>query len=260
MKSTISRVVTPLAFLSLMRDGREFKDAKYLISNKGDRHDALIGPASVASLAYQPPRVRAIHRYRYLLATNHVENNPENVLDVAGGLGYGTHILRDQLGEDLNYVSCEIDQRAVEYARKYYPKTSHHQGDAQNLPFNSDRFDLVTSFETMEHIPNVDEYLAELRRVSSDDATLFISVPFEENLNIESQSKYKTYPHLHSFNSEDIDSLIKKHFPLRSVKYFGQHKPRQIISSVDISGLPPGIRKIDPSTGTNTHTLIFRIC
>ena len=39
------------------------------------------------------------------------------------------------------------------------------QVSGANLPFESDRFDLITSFQVIEHIVDMDPYLSEIRRV-----------------------------------------------------------------------------------------------
>lgn len=50
----------------------------------------------------------------------------------------------------------------------------HYSGD---LPFNSDKFDLVIAYAVIEHIPNdsIDGALIEVRRVAKKDSGLFVS-------------------------------------------------------------------------------------
>lgn len=254
----IKRIATPVAVIKLIRDGRDYEDAKYLIENTDDRHDALIGPTGITGLSYQPAWGRAIHRYRYLLAINEINISPNRALDVAGGLGYGSKILQTRLS-GINCFSCEIDRHAVEYAEKYYSNAHHFQGDAQDLPFINGQFDLITSFETMEHLPKVDNYLKELNRVSTKNATLFISVPFEEDLDINAQKNRKSYPHVHSFDFDRFDSLASSHFPEASFDYYGQYKPKNVIDALDISTLPPGIEKYDEDGDATPRTLIVKI-
>jgi SAM-dependent methyltransferase len=50
-------------------------------------------------------------------------------------------------------------------------------GDATRLPFADDMFDLVLAIEVLEHVPDPDRALRELRRVGT--STLIASVPFE---------------------------------------------------------------------------------
>ena len=253
----IKRIATPVAIIKLIRDGRDYEDAKYIIENTDDRHDALIGPTGITGLAYQPAWGRAIHRYRYLLAINEINTSPNRALDVAGGLGYGSEILHTRLGE-VDYFSCEIDRHAVEYAKKYYSNAYHFQGDAQNLPFKNNQFGLITSFETMEHLSKVESYLKELSRISAENATLFISVPFEEDLDINAQKNRKSYPHVQSFDFNRLDSLVSSHFSEASLDYYGQNRPKNIIDTLDTSTPPPGIQKYDEDNAA-PRTLIVKI-
>jgi SAM-dependent methyltransferase len=50
--------------------------------------------------------------------------------------------------------------------------------DGKTLPFPAGRFDAVVCFEVFEHVFNLDEVLAEIRRVLNADGQLLLSVPF----------------------------------------------------------------------------------
>ncbi|MEX0643720.1 MAG: class I SAM-dependent methyltransferase [Parvularculaceae bacterium] len=50
--------------------------------------------------------------------------------------------------------------------------------DGKTLPFPNDHFDAVVSFETLEHVFNVDEVILEIRRVLKPGGRFFLSVPF----------------------------------------------------------------------------------
>jgi len=51
------------------------------------------------------------------------------------------------------------------------------QGDAQNLPFAANSFDAVVCCETIEHLPQVQDALCELHRVSRAGGKLFLTTP-----------------------------------------------------------------------------------
>jgi len=50
--------------------------------------------------------------------------------------------------------------------------------DGRTLPFQNGAFDAVVTFEVFEHVFNLPEILAEIRRVTRDSGHLLISIPF----------------------------------------------------------------------------------
>jgi SAM-dependent methyltransferase len=50
--------------------------------------------------------------------------------------------------------------------------------DGRALPFETDQFDAVVSFEVFEHVFNLTEVLAEISRVTKESGLLLISIPF----------------------------------------------------------------------------------
>ena len=55
------------------------------------------------------------------------------------------------------------------------------QGDAQNLPFADESFDLIVSCETIEHLPEVNAAVREMHRVTRLGGKLFLTTPNYSN-------------------------------------------------------------------------------
>jgi ubiquinone/menaquinone biosynthesis C-methylase UbiE len=96
------------------------------------------------------------------------------VLDCGCGEGYGSAALARSAAF---VVASDRSEEAVRHAAATYPAANigFVVCDAQRLPFRSGAFQAVTSFEVIEHLPIVSEYLGEVKRVGTGQA--LISTP-----------------------------------------------------------------------------------
>jgi len=80
---------------------------------------------------------------------------PESIVDVGCGHNEFCQMLRQKLPIAAVGVDCSCPSADI-------------QADADNLPFEDESFDLLTSFDMLEHIPpdEIDKVLSEFKRVS----------------------------------------------------------------------------------------------
>lgn len=155
-----------------------------------------------------------IHRYAWVKSV--VANKA--VLDIACGEGYGSAMLAEVA---KSVVGIDISSEAVEFATSKY-KNIHNlsfaSASAHKLPVADASYDVVVSFETIEHLYEQEEMLAEIRRVLRMDGTLIISSPnkriYSDNRNFHNEF------HVKELYYEEFDALLKRHFP--AVDYWGQ--------------------------------------
>jgi O-antigen biosynthesis protein len=114
------------------------------------------------------------HLHRYCVARDICVN--KDVLDVASGEGYGSALLA---GVARHVVGVEIDPVSVSHARAAYAATNLEfiEGDAHALPVDDASFDVVVSFETLEHLRDQEQFLREVRRVLRPEGVLLVSTP-----------------------------------------------------------------------------------
>jgi len=114
------------------------------------------------------------HLHRYAVALELVEG--KTVLDLACGEGYGSALLA---GKALSVTGIDIDAATIRAAgQKYHRpnlKFTAAPADATELPSAS--FDLITSFETIEHVENPQAVLTEMKRLLRPCGLLIISTP-----------------------------------------------------------------------------------
>lgn len=231
-------------------EGRRLADVRWLIEESRDRNDALIGSENLA-INYPSERARARHYYRYTLVAMKMSDYKKQyrILDVASGTGYGSAVINKK-HSDIDYNSCDISRDACRYGSEYYPSAEYVVGDNSQLPYKDSCFNCIVSFETMEHVPDLNSYLRELKRCSNNRARIFLSVPFDEKIT-DAKEDSRSYPHLHTFDFKKLDSLLSTHFPDKDISYYAQRPPDQVISPSSlqsISQLPDGIEKIESPT------------
>jgi SAM-dependent methyltransferase len=91
----------------------------------------------------------------------------DDVLEVGAGPGLTTDVLRRRVGR---LTAVELDPELAEALRRRLDggNVTVVQGDATELPFESDRFSAATTFSMLHHVPTPelqDRVLAELCRV-----------------------------------------------------------------------------------------------
>jgi GT2 family glycosyltransferase/2-polyprenyl-3-methyl-5-hydroxy-6-metoxy-1,4-benzoquinol methylase len=119
--------------------------------------------------------VYAEHISRYRFAAQFVAG--KRVLDIASGTGYGSELLKQAGATSVIGVDCSKDAVAYSLAEHCGGHPDFVLGDAVRLPLGDRSFDVIVSFETLEHVPEPDEMLAELRRVLKEDGLIVASTP-----------------------------------------------------------------------------------
>jgi SAM-dependent methyltransferase len=138
----------------------------------------------------------------------------KDVLDVASGLGYGTDYLRK---ESARAVGLEIDKQSVQCSRHRYPLSTYEQGSAESMPAKwSEAYDVVVSFETIEHLERPSDFLQEVFRCLRPGGLFICSTP-NKSLNLfEGHNRF----HIKEFYCGEFLKLIGTRFCVREV--FGQ--------------------------------------
>jgi SAM-dependent methyltransferase len=155
------------------------------------------------------------HWHRYLIAREHVKG--KRVLDVASGEGYGTHLLS---GVAESVVGVDLSADAVAHASKKY--TSHNlqyiAASCTQIPQPDHSFDVIVSFETIEHIREQEAFLREINRLLKPDGLFIISSP--NRVEYSEKTGYKNEYHVKELDRAELKALLDQYWPEQ--KWFAQ--------------------------------------
>lgn len=166
-------------------------------------------PGASNTIAYE-------HLHRYALACDYVAGKA--VLDIASGEGYGSALLA-KVAERV--VGVDVSEEAVTHAKVRYgvhKNLEFHVGSCTDIPAATGTFDVVVSFETIEHIDDYEKMLDEIKRVLKPDGILIISSPNKKTFTDDPQ--YKSEYHVHELYLSEFEGLLRSRF--KNISLIGQ--------------------------------------
>ncbi len=98
------------------------------------------------------------------------------VLEAGSGPGFASSMLNKDPRVDFS-IALDIDFEALQQARMRDATLPLVVADLRRLPFKSECIHLVWNSSTIEHLPNPEEALQEMRRVAKNSGAIFVGVP-----------------------------------------------------------------------------------
>ena len=104
------------------------------------------------------------------------ENNLKTILDVGCGTGRLVHFLNKN---SYQAYGCDTAKEAISLAKKINQDSKIKWGQASQLPYKNDSFDLITSISVIEHLTKtqVQKFLSEATRVLKSGGFNFFCYP-----------------------------------------------------------------------------------
>ncbi|MBI3519557.1 MAG: class I SAM-dependent methyltransferase [Bacteroidetes bacterium] len=157
------------------------------------------------------------HLHRYQEAAKLLPKKHLKILDIACGSGFGSDFLA-QLGNTV--IGGDVSESAIAECRSKFNRSdiSFEVVDGTNLPYTDETFDVIISFETIEHTTKYQKMLNEFKRVVKKDGVIILSTP---NFLINSPTGIIVNPyHTQEWTYEELYEILNNTFS--NVKLLGQ--------------------------------------
>lgn len=160
--------------------------------------------------------IREVYFSRLRSGLMYIPDKKQRILDI----GVGSGILLPSLarnGSDVYGIDYRKDfiKKARDFCEGMGVKAKLHLSDAAKLPFHDNFFDSVISMSVMEHVPNLENALMEVKRILKPNGIFVVGLPIEKLL-------VKTFFYLfgctedvkgfHVNDYVQVRQLLKKHF------------------------------------------------
>ncbi len=169
---------------------------------------------------YPPEKVERIHTdsMEWLQMTERLtelekqRRDKGRLLDVGCGIGTFLHLARERGWEPHG---VDPSESGIAFAQEVH-KLNVQCGTVFDADFPDSHFDAITLYHVLEHIPELNPFLSELRRVlRPNTGTLVIEVPNGESLQSRFQKADWPYvhprDHLYYFSARSLPPLLRKH-------------------------------------------------
>lgn len=141
---------------------------------------------------------------------NSMSNSKGRILDIGCGTG---DLLAACERDGWKITGVEPSEKARALAGKKISSEQSIVSDIESLSDNpKDRYDVITMFHVLEHVPNLIEYVGRLKLMLADEGCLIIAVPNYESYDAayykEFWAAYDVPRHLWHFTQESIHHIF----------------------------------------------------
>lgn len=185
--------------------------------------------------------------YHYLALEGDVAG--KDMLEVGSGRGGGASHIKRYLNPKT-MTGLDLAQNAVDFANEtqQVERLKYIQGNAENLPFEDNSFDVVINVESCHAYGSVDKFLQEIKRVlHADGLFLCTDIRLNEQMRLlETQLKNSG---MQLLREKDITPNVVKALILDT-----ERKEKQIATNINNKVFAKAVREFAGIKGSEIHT------
>ena len=133
-------------------------------------------------------------------------------LDVGCNGGFMVEAAREA---GFEAFGVELDPFSIDYARRHYPRNTYFLGRIEDFVRTTTRFDAVYCSEVIEHVPDLNAFVAAIAAVMKPEAVLYITTPdishWRRPQNLKRWDGFDPPAHCIYFNPENFGRLLANH-------------------------------------------------
>lgn len=135
----------------------------------------------------------------------------KSVLELGCGSGYGSARIAS-VAQHIEAV--DVAEDAIEYANSKYAANNLRFSKidpTQKIPFTDEQFDVVLSFQVIEHVLNDKAYLQEAQRLLKKGGVLLLITPDRKHRLFPIQKPWNRW-HIREYSKSQLENLVSKFF------------------------------------------------
>ena len=164
---------------------------------------------SIVDKLYQVVKKHTLKKKLKLI--NSFETKRKNILDVGCGTGDFLLVCKNN---GWNVTGVEPSTNAKILIDSKFNKDENSKFYSNLMEINSVKYDVITLWHVLEHVPNLSEYISKLKSLLTPNGVLVIAVPnyksFDANYYKQFWAAYDVPRHLWHFSKKTIQLLFSK--------------------------------------------------
>ncbi len=133
-------------------------------------------------------------------------------LDIGCSVGFVVYCSKEA---GFEAFGVDVEPWGLEYARNELGLENVSQGTLEAQNYSDGYFDVLSIYDVIEHVPDLNAFVAELKRILAPGGVIDLRTPDEGHWRVPSNladwEAILPSEHLYNFNHENLETLFNKH-------------------------------------------------